>query len=117
LLWKWSSTANSRSDLISYRGHRDFISALCTQLLHSNNKTEEEEESHIPPIIVPQRHYKHVHEKSHDRYEWEKLHPLGCPRKKAPKRKFGTNITKLIKNGASETILGGFRTYYKCSKC
>jgi Transposase IS4 len=39
LLWKWSSTDSTR--LLSHRSHRDFMSALCTQLLRSNEKEEE----------------------------------------------------------------------------
>jgi hypothetical protein len=43
LLWKWSSTAEFAHPLSHY-SHYDFMSALCTQLLHLNDKEEEEEE-------------------------------------------------------------------------
>jgi hypothetical protein len=33
------------------------------------------------------------------------------------KRKFRTDITESTVNGVCEAILGGSRTYYKCSKC
>jgi Transposase IS4 len=117
LLWKWSSTANSEHDSTTHNGHRAFMEALCTELLHSNDQTTEEEESHSLSVTMLQRHHKRVQEKHHSRCEWGKLHLPGCPRKRSSKRKFGTDITESTINGASKAILGGSRTYYKCSEC
>ena len=129
LLWKWSSTANSANAAQTHNGHRDFMKALCTQLLHSGNPIEEEqqeehfdnnyekEQSQSLPSMILNRHHKHIQQKLRGRCEWGKLHPLGCPRKRSSKRKFGTDITESAVNGASEAILGGSFTHYKCSKC
>jgi Transposase IS4 len=38
LLWKWSSTANTAKAAKTHNSYRDFMSALCSQLLHSNDK-------------------------------------------------------------------------------
>jgi len=131
LLWKWSSTADFAHPS-SRRSHRDFMSALCTQLLHSNNTEEEEKEEKKeekkeeekeeekgprPSKMVFQRHHIHIQEESYGRCEWGKRHPPGCPRKRAPKRKFGTDITESTVNAASAAISGGSRTHYRCSKC
>jgi len=124
LLWKWSSELDSTS----HRSHRDFMMALCTQLLHSNDKEEkeeeekEEEEKEDTPRLstASRRHHKHIQEKGYGRCEWGKRHPPGCPRKRVPKRKFGTDITGSTVNSAgshSAAILGGSRTHYRCSKC
>ena len=67
LLWKWSSAANAAYDFTSHRDHRAFMSALCTQLLHSNDQNKEEEESHSSPATRLLHHHNHVHEKSHGR--------------------------------------------------
>jgi hypothetical protein len=75
-----------------------------TQLLHSNDQSAEEEHSLSRPIEVLHRHHKRVQQKSYARCEWGKLHPPGCPRKRAPKRKFGTDITESALNGVSEAI-------------
>jgi Transposase IS4 len=110
LLWKRSSTAEFAS-LPNHRSHRDFVSALCTQLLHSNKK-EEEKEKDIPQST--QR--KPVREEGKGCCVWGKSHPPGCLRKRAPKRKFGTDIVNSA-SGASAAILGGTIGHYKCSKC
>ena len=119
LLWKWSSTADS-ARLSSHQSHRDFISALCTQLLRSNEKEEKEEEKReeIPRSTATafQRHHKHIKEEGKGRCVWGKSHPPGCQRKRAPKRKFGTDIVNSA-DGASAAILGGSCTHYLCSKC
>jgi hypothetical protein len=118
LLWKWSSTADFAHPA-SHRSHRDFVSALCTQLLHSNDQEEGKEESkekeEIPrPMATAfQRHHKHIKEEGKGRCQWGKSHPPGCQRKRAPKRKFGTDIV----NGVGAAILGGSSIHYKCSKC
>jgi Transposase IS4 len=117
LLWKWSSTVNSEYDSTTHNGHRAFMEVLRAELLHSNDKTTEEEESHSVPATMLQRHHTRVQEKQHSRCERGKLHPPGCPRKRSSKRKFGTDIAESTINGASEAILGGSRTRYKCSKC
>ena len=52
LLWKWSSIANSEYDSTTHNGHRAFMEALCTELLHSNDQNKEEEESHSTPATV-----------------------------------------------------------------
>jgi hypothetical protein len=124
LLWKWSSIADFAHPS-SHRSHRDFMSALCTQLLHSNDIEEEEEKEEereeekepFPSEMALQRHHMHIHEKGYRRCEWGKRYPPGCPRKRALKRKFGTDITESTGNGASAAILGGSRTHYRCSKC
>ena len=110
LLWKWSNSAQNHDT------HRTFMSALCDQLLHSNDPKEEEQSQPLP-TIVSQGHHKCVREKTRGRCEWGKLHKPGCVRKRAPKRKFGTNITETAVNGANEAISGGSRTFFKCSKC
>jgi len=121
LLWKWSSTAITTNAAKTHNSHRQFMNALCNQLLYSNNEEQKEqqseEQSQSLPVTVLQRHHKHVRHKSHSRCEWGKLHPPGCPRKRSTKRKFGTDITESTINGASEAILGGSRTHYMCSKC
>jgi hypothetical protein len=68
LLWKWNSTAEFVHPL-SHRSHRDFMSALCTQLLHSNDMEEEKEEEKKEekrdtpqPTMALQRHHKHIKE-------------------------------------------------------
>jgi hypothetical protein len=72
----------------------DFMMALCSQLLHSNDTVNKEEELSSLPIVVLHRHHKQIHQKSYGRCEWGKLHSPGCPRKISPKkRKFGTDIT------------------------
>jgi Transposase IS4 len=110
LLWKRSSTAEFASP-VSHRGHRDFMSALCTQLLHSND-TEEEKEKDIPqPTMAPRDYHKPIKEEGKGRCVWGKSHPPGCPRKRAPKRKFGTDIVNGA-NGASAAILGGTIGHY-----
>jgi hypothetical protein len=115
LLWNWSSTANSEYDSTTHNGHRAFMEARCTELLHSNDQTTEEEESHSSPVTVLQLHHKGVQENRHSRCEWGKFHPPGFPRERSSfKRKFGTDITESTVNGASEAILGGSRIYYKC---
>ena len=114
LLWKWSSTAEFTHSS-SHCSHRDFMSALCTQLLHSND--EEEKEKDIPrPTMASQRHHMRIREEGKGRCVWGKSHPPGCLRKRAPKRKFGTDIVNGA-NGASAAILGGTISHYKCSKC
>ena len=45
------------------------MSALCSELLHLNDKTNKEEESHPLSIVALQRHHEHIQEKSHGRYE------------------------------------------------
>jgi Transposase IS4 len=115
LLWKWSSSANAAKAAKTHNSYRDFMSALCSQLLHSNDKKQEE--SQIQPTTVLPRHHTHIQGKSIGRCEWGKLHPPGCPRKRAPKRKFGTDITESTVNGTSEAVFGGSRTHYKCSEC
>jgi hypothetical protein len=88
------------------------------QLLKSNPKDPEIKES--SPISNEELDigHEHIQKESYGRCEWGRLHPPGCPRKKAPKkRKFETDITETATNGASEAILGGSRTHYKCSKC
>jgi hypothetical protein len=120
LLWKWASSANSATHERTHNSHRAFMSALCTQLLHSNDKaekTKKPEESQSLPAGVLHRHHKHIHLESHSRCEWGKLHPSGCPRKRSCKRDFGIDITKSSQNGASDAILGGSFTHYQCSKC
>jgi Transposase IS4 len=118
LLWKWSSKAHTEYDQRAHSGHRDFMSALCDQLLHSNDTIEEEEQFSTLPTAVLARHHKQIHVKSHGRCQWGKLHPPGCPRKRAPKKRaFGEDITSRVNNGASEAILGGSFTHLKCSKC
>jgi Transposase IS4 len=113
LLWKWSSTAN----VSSHRSHRDFVSALCTQLLHANDQEEDKEESKrekIPQPMAFKRQHKQIKEEgSKGRCEWGRSNPPGCQRKRATKRKFGTDMV----NGVSATILYGSCTHYKCSKC
>jgi Transposase IS4 len=104
LLWKWSSTGEFAQS-VSHRSHRDFVDALCTQLLHSNDKEEdkekkeEEKEKDIPrpTATALQRHHKHIKEGGKGRCQWGRSYPSGCQRKRAPKRKFGTDII----NGAS----------------
>jgi Transposase IS4 len=117
LLWKRSSTGESAQPS-SHRSHRDFVSALCEQLLHSNDKEEDKEEEQEEDIPRPtttalQRHHKHIKEEGKGRCQWGRSHPPGCQRKRAPKRKFGKDIV----NGASDAILGGSIGHYKCSKC
>ena len=117
LLWKWSSMANSEYDSTTHNGHRVFMEALCTELLHSNDQSKKEEESHSTPIPVLQRHHKYVRDKSYGRCQWGKLHPPGCPRKRSIKRKFGIDITESTINDVSDAILGGSLTHFKCGKC
>jgi hypothetical protein len=71
LVWKWSSTAEFAHPL-SHRSHRDFVSALCTKLLHSNDKEEDKEEEKEEDIPRPtttalQRHHKHIKEEGKGR--------------------------------------------------
>lgn len=47
LLWKWSSIAHTASAKRTHNSHKDFMSALCDQLLHSNDEIEEEEQSPV----------------------------------------------------------------------
>jgi Transposase IS4 len=118
LLWKWSSTANSATAERTYNGHRDFMKALCTQLLHSNDPIKKKERSPTPPTQGLTSQHKQVPSKVHGRCEWGRLHPPGCPRKRSPKKRaFGADITSTVNNGASEAILGGSTTHMKCGKC
>jgi hypothetical protein len=94
------------------------MEALCTELRHSNDKPTEKKELYSLPVTVLQRHHKHVQKKPYGRCEWGKLYPPGCPRKRsANKRKVGTDITEQTVNGINETILGGSKTHFECSKC
>ncbi len=92
LLWLWSSVTRTANAGHTYSTHRDFVKALCAQLLHSNDKEEKKEEkekdSQSLPRVVLQRHHKHIQKKTYGRCQWGKLHPPGCTRKRAPKRKF-----------------------------
>ena len=93
------------------------MNVLCNQLLYSNDPKEEKEQFQSLSAEVSQRHHKHVREETRGRYEWGKLHTPGCIRKRAPKYKFGTDITESAVNGVNEGISGGSKTYFKCSKC
>ena len=118
LLWKWSFTANTANAKHIHNSHCNFMEALYTQLLHSNDKIEEQEESPTLPTTVLSSSHNQVFGKSQGRCEWGKLHPPGCPRKRSPKKRaFGADITMRVNNGVDETILGGSRTRMKCSKC
>jgi hypothetical protein len=44
LLWRWSSAANTAKAAQTHTSHRDFLEVLCTQLLHSNDPIEEEQQ-------------------------------------------------------------------------
>jgi hypothetical protein len=69
LLWKWSSIANSEYDLRTHIEHRIFISTLYTQLLHSNDKIKEMNQSlTIPTEVLPQGH-KCIQRESYGRCE------------------------------------------------
>ena len=115
LLWKWSSIANTAQDKRSHTGHRDFMNALSTQLMHLN---DHKEPSPTPPTPGLSSHHIRVHDKPQGRCEWGRLHPPGCPRKRSSKKRaFGEDITLRVNNGVDETILGGSRTRMKCSKC
>jgi hypothetical protein len=92
------------------------MSALCTQLLHSNDTEEEREKDISQPTMAPRDYHKPIKEEGKGRCVWGKSHPPGCPRKRAPKRKFGTDIVNGA-NGASAAILSGTIGHYKCSKC
>jgi hypothetical protein len=117
LLQIWSSTANLEHNQRTHNGHQAFISALYTQLLESNIKASQMKESlPISKEELDQGH-KHIQTKSYNRCEWGKHHPPGYPRKRAPKRKFGTDITEAATNGANEAVPRGSKTYFKCSKC
>jgi hypothetical protein len=98
--------------------------ALCTQLLYSNDTEEKEEEGKkeesLLLLTALQRYHTLVEGEGLGRCEWGKRHSPGCPRKRALKRKFGTDITESTvnsANGASAAILGGSRTHHRCSKC
>jgi len=121
LLWQRSSTANAAIAAKTHNSHRAFVSAVCDKLLHSNPKIKEnqQEESHSQPVptVAHSRHHTRIQDLCLSRCHWGKLHPPGCQRKKALKRKFGDDITQNTVNGASEAILGGSRTRTKCSKC
>jgi Transposase IS4 len=117
LLCKWSSVADL-AHISSHRSHRDFMSALCTQLLHSNDDNNPPPSPPpSPPLPAFQRHHKRTQREGLGRCEWGKQHPPGSPRKRGPKRKFGTDITESAINGASAAISRGSRTRYGCSKC
>ena len=111
LLWLWSSATHTATAKHIHSTHRDFMKALCSQLLHSNDETKEEEDSQSLSTAVLQRHHEHIQKKSSGRCQWEKLHPPGCTRKRAPKRAFGTDITHSANNGISTAILGGSRVH------
>ena len=117
LLWLWSSAMHTANAKRTHSSHRDFIEALCSQLLHSNDKIKEKEDSQALPTVVLERHHKRIQKKSCGRCQWGKFHPPGCPRKRAPKRAFGTDTTRSANNGISTAILGGSYTHYECSKC
>ena len=93
------------------------MNVSCNQLLYSNDPKEKEEQSQSLPTKVSQRHHKRVREDTRDRCEWGKLHTPDCIRKRAPKRKFGTDITESAVNDVNEGISGGLKTYFKCNKC
>jgi hypothetical protein len=94
------------------------METLCTQLLHSNDKNEEQEQSPTVPTTVLSSGHERVHRKPQGRCEWGKLHPPGCSRKRcSKKRAFGVDITMAFNNGIDETILGGSMTRMECSKC
>ena len=111
LLWKWSSTANSTRIEKTHNGHRDFMVALCNQLLHSNDKVQS------LPTVDPNPAHERVQNEGHARCEWGKRHPPGCPRKRPKKRQFGTDITESTVNGTDDAIFGGSMTHLKCRKC
>jgi Transposase IS4 len=127
LLWKWSSPVNSANAGKTHTSHRVFMETLCSQLLHSNDPIEEQEEeqqgeqkeaeSQSLPTAVLSRHHVHIQKELRGRCQWGKLHPPGCPRKRSSKRKFGTDITETVNNSAGKAILGGSMTRYGCSKC
>jgi hypothetical protein len=124
LLWQRSSEANAIVADKTHNSHRAFMTAVCDKLLLSNPKTKEreggeEEEDHTQSVSTMAffRHHTRTEDGSFGRCQWGKLHPPGCPRKRAPKRKFGADITQNAVNGASESILGGSRGHSKCSKC
>ena len=68
LLWKWSSTTYINDARQTHCSHRDFMSALCTQLLHLNDKIDEEQSSNPPSEVLHSRH-EQVHGKSQGRCE------------------------------------------------
>jgi len=121
LLWQRSSTVNATIAAKTHNTHRAFMSVVCDKLLYSNPKIKEnqQEESHSQPVptVAHSRHHTRIQDLCLSRCHWGKLHPPGCQRKKALKRKFGDDITQNTVNGASEAILGGSRTRTKCSKC
>ena len=94
------------------------MNVLCDQLLYSNDNIKEKKQSSTLPIEILHSVHEQPREKSQGRYEWGRLHPPGCVRKRNPKkRKFGIDITTRVNNGISGTILGGSVTHSKCSKC
>jgi Transposase IS4 len=119
LLWLWSSAEHLAENQQSHSGHRNFMIELCNQLLHANDPESEEEEcsSTVPNARLP-CHHNLVRTKLHGRCEWGRLHPPGCQRKRAPKKRaFGTDITMETNNGINNTILYGSHTQNQCSKC
>jgi Transposase IS4 len=121
LLWQRSSAANAAAALKIHNSHRAFMTIVCDKLLRSNpkikDKQEEEGYTQSVSIMALSRHHTRVQDGSSGRCQWGKLHPPGCPRKRAAKRKFGDDITANAANGANEAILGGSRGHSKCSKC
>ena len=93
------------------------MNVLYNQLLHSNDPKEKEEQSQSLPAEVSQRHHQRVREETRGRCEWGKLYTPGRICKRAPKCKFGTDITESAVNDVNEGISGGSKTYFKCSKC
>jgi hypothetical protein len=82
------------------------MTALCTQLLHSNNKEEEKEKEKEDTPGLPtayRRHHKHIQEKGYGRCEWGKRHPPGCPRKRV-RRSQSANLGQILQGQLSTAL-------------
>ena len=129
LLWKWSSAAHTAAAEQTHNSHKDFMNALCTQLLHfkdpigekqqeKQQKQQEEQQKQQEEHINELSHlHKQVYGEARGRCEWGRLNAPGCPRKNNRKRKFGDDITESATNGASKAILHVAFTHYECSEC
>jgi hypothetical protein len=78
---------------------------------------ESQDHTSVSSVVLTHHHIP-VRGESRRRYEWGRLHPPGCQRKRSSeKRVFRTNITANSNNSVKNTVLYGSITQNRCSEC